>query len=545
MDTEKSPIHSMNVNVGTFNSASSASSVNTNHPWIVLVCADLGFTSHKPERISSATINELLSTTEIVITGTVDKDLPDGIAPFHIEYPLTDLKDLSPSSVTKRLSYLKHFRRAYEVLEDISEKKVPVGNALQDLSAMPLPSSIIGKLGLIGTVPPASTASPKAIDSILSMVDIGDDSGRDIPPATSPDFVAALADGAAEREGVSMAAVHDCMRSIETLIGTLGKTVFNQPFFKTAVSSWNALKTVLKLAGRNNDILFFLYSAPCDAAERHFGDVLNSCATGNDIPDLVLWDYPVSTDTATMEQYSSIGELADRFKTMVTASLDYHDDLYRRIINGEPLKRVIEQPSFIPLRRLQKAASSRCLTLCVPDVVLPRGKAGDEITIPGAWLLALQWTASVIENSAPFHLQNNSISQLNSFEFPKSGGMAPDAYQAGITLLRPNSITTPRVLLEDSESPYGSLLFNMLVNRTARLAAQWVDGQNASVAVDDAASLLERFLRTELAPYHILSSDEAVSVNVSSEQSLVVTVDSTVTVAGFPVRFQFSLTSPD
>jgi hypothetical protein len=129
---------------------------------------------------------------------------------------------------------------------------------------------------------------------------------------------------------------------------------------------------------------------------------------------------------------------------------------------------------------------------------------------------------------------------LDGFLFPKiPAEAATDSYRSGLTLLRPNGVTAPRVLLGSSDSPYGSLLFNLLVNRTARHAAEWITVQDRSLSCGDAAPLLEHFLLQQLKPYHILSSDEALSVKVEEQQSLQVTIDSTVTVAGFPVKFQF------
>jgi hypothetical protein len=548
MDNEKSPIHSMNVSLGTPQTVP-ASAVSSNQPWVILVCSDLGFTSHRPQKISSATLNELLTSTEIIISGTVEKGLPDEIAPFHIEYPIDSLKDFSPSSIAEKLPYLQDLKKAAEVLNAISAKKIAPSDGLKKIAAMTLPPSVVSLLGTIGPVSAggvktkghSSPQAPKKIDSILSMMDIEEDEHATSPQEQPSDFVAAITEGGAAQQEISQAALHNCIQTVDGLLESLGNIVSEQPFFTAATSSWNALKIVLKIAGRNRDTHFYLHSAPYDAAERHFGDALAVCAAETGTPDLVVWDYPVPIDTATMEQFSHIGEQADHVKTVVAASIDRHDELYTKILDGEPLKGVLEKPAFIPLRRLQEAAQARCLVLCCPDAIQQRGQNGKEIKVAGAWLFTFQWTSSLVENSSPFHLQNSSIQVLDSFAFPKlSREVATDTYQNGITLLRPNSITTPRVLFGDHETPYGSLLFNLLVNRTARLAADWISGQNKSVSLDAAAPALQHFLLTELSPYHILSSDEAVSVEVSGLGSLVVTINSTVTVAGFPVQFQFS-----
>ncbi len=551
MNEKESSIQSISVGLGTSGSAVPAGSSGEQQPWVVLVCSDLGCTTDGAERISAAILNDFLSTNSVVISGPVQTGLPEDIEPFHIEYRVTDIKDFSLGALAEKLPLLGQLRSAAVLLDDISRKKVAAADGFAQLTAMNLPQSVIRQLGTLrpklagGTVPAGggTPTAPSKVDSILSMIDVGDPdaSEENAPPAAGQPkgFVAALTESA--EEPFSSAALLKCRESIDRLIATLGETVSAQPFFKAAAGSWQALKSLLKIAGRNRDINIFLHAAPFDAAQRHFSDALSSCAAQNGVPDLVVWDYPVTIDTASMQQLEHIGAQADRYKTVAVVSLDRRDDLYRKIIDREPLKPVIEQPACIPLRRLQKADAARCIALCAPDASIPRGLSGKESTITGGWLLAMQWLSSVVELSSPFHLQNSSQMVLDTFAFPKlDSEVVFDANRCGITVLRPGTTTSPRVLLGDSATPYGSLLFNLLVNRTARLAAEWVGAQDRSVAAGNAAPMLEEFLRMELEPYHILSSSGAVSVAVTEQQSLQVTIDSSVTVAGFPVQFQFA-----
>lgn len=551
MNEKESPIQSISVGLGTSGAAAPAGSSTEGQPWVILVCSDLGCTTGGAERISAATLNEFLSTNSVVISGPVTTGLPDDIEPFHIEYRVTDIKDFSPAVLAEKLPLLGQLRSAAVHLDAISRKKVAAADGFAQLTAMNLPQSIIRQLGTLrpklagGTVPAGGgTATvPSKVDSILSMIDVGDPdaSEENTPPAAvqPKDFVAALTESA--EEPFSSAALLKCRESIDRLITTLGETVSAQPFFKAAAGSWQALKSLLKIAGRNRDVNIFMHAASFDAAQRHFSDALSSCAAQCGVPDLVVWDYPVTIDTASMQQLEHVGAQADRYKTLAVVSLDHRDDLYRKIVDREPLKPVIEQPAYIPLRRLQEADAARCIALCAPDASIPRGLSGKETAITGGWILAMQWLSSVIELSSPFHLQNSSQQVLDTFAFPKlDSEVVFDANRSGITVLRPGTTTSPRVLFGDAETPYGSLLFNVLVNRTARLAAEWVGAQDRSVAAENAAPVLEEFLRTELEPYHILSSSGAVSVAVTEQQSLQVTIDSSVTVAGFPVQFQFA-----
>ena len=542
MNNDESIIRSTNVNIGARSSGSGAPVSQQTKPWIVLVCADLGFTAEKPCRVTAASLNEFISTSAVVLTGTVEKGLPSEIAPFHVEYPVKDIKDLSPTAIAEKLPILTQLKTVASLLEDISRERLAAADGLKKIAAMPLPQSImqlVGKIGVVQNTQPRqqSAASGSNVDAILSMVNIDSstDEKEDTAPE-NPDFVSTFT--VAGVTEFSRAALLTCLEAVNVLVKDLVDIVLAQPFFSAAVSSWTSLKTLLKITGRNRSIHCYLHAAPYDAAQRHFADALAACAADTGSPDLVVWDYPVETDTASLDQLGVIGETADRFKTMVVSSLDYHTELYEKIIDGEPLTSVIEQSSYIPLRRLQESAPARCLSICAPDAQHPRG---DKLRYTSGWLFAFQWLTSVIENCAPFHLQNSSIMVLDTFAVQKvSRDTIADGYKAGITIIQPGSTTVPRVLLNAADSPYGNLLFNMLVNRTARLAAEWITIQDASLTLHQAAPALERFLRGDLESYHILSSDEAIAVAIEGEQNLQVTINSTVTVGGFPAQFQFS-----
>jgi hypothetical protein len=545
MNKDESPIHSTNVSLGAPGNTAGAQTRSTLQPWDILICSDLGFVAARPEPVTAATLNELIVSKNVTISGTVSEKLPPEIQPFHIEYTISDIKDLTPMSIAERLPYLQNLRVASLLLDDIARNRVPAADGFRRLSSMQLPQPIVR---MLGTIIPADTASaartPPAtasrIDSILSMIDAPEITASPTAAAPTPpaDFAAALT--LASQTAFSPSAILTCKDSVDTLVLSLASAVVQQPFFRAAVASWNGLKTILKAIGRNRSINVFVHSAPYDAAQRHFADALGGCGSQSGAPDVAVWDYPALTDTATMQQLEQVAEIADHYKCVVVTSLDPNDDLYAKTLARHPLRPLLEQPAYIPLRRLQAEASSRCLAICAPEATVQRATDGQSIPIGGAWLLTLQWITSIIEAGAPFHLQNSSLLALDNFAFPKiSSETVFEANRAGLTLLRPGSTTTPRVCLADADSPYGHLLFNLAVNRTARLAASWMGAQPASMPCSEAAPALEQLLRTELEPYNILSSDEALSVDTDGT-NLQITVNSTSTVAGFAVKFQFS-----
>ncbi len=543
MENEKSTVRSVSVNLGTTHvSPFSADSVSR-RPWVLLICSDLGFRSERPERISAATLREKIAAENVTLCGTVDQGLPDDIAPFHVEYRIHDLRDFSVASLRDRIPILRKLGEASLVLERISERKTDPGEGFRLIAGMQPPPSVMRHLAAClpgGSAPPPAGPSASAIDSILSMMDVGQRSGETENISAQPgDFVAALA-GEGTSGGFSSAALRSCRDYVKDLTDRLSISVVNQPFFRSAACSWNALKVLLKAAGRDPGIHFYLHSSPADTVEGNFADALSACASETGVPDIVVWDYPVAVTTAGMERLDRIARQADRFKTAVIASLDRGDALYRSILESEPLRTIIGKDDFIPLRRLQQATQARCLALCAPDAALDRGGGAEEIPVGGAWLFALQWVASLTGSGTPFHLHRDSTAALDGLLFPHlTEDTISDASEFGITLMSGNGCAFPRVLIEDRKSPFGSLLFNLAVNRAARITAEWI-GKRPKEKCDEAAPALERFLRTELEPYHILSSAAAVAVTASGQQSLSISIDSTSTIAGFPVRFDFS-----
>ncbi|MCX7726741.1 MAG: hypothetical protein N2053_07815, partial [Chitinispirillaceae bacterium] len=201
---------------------------------------------------------------------------------------------------------------------------------------------------------------------------------------------------------------------------------------------------------------------------------------------------------------------------------------------------VIGENTFIPLRRLQRKDVSRCLALFVPDAIC-RKNSGVTVRYSGAWLFSFLWASSFLENNTPLYLNYGSSSGLfDGLIFPKvSKDTIFDAYLHGINLLAPDVPLTPRVINENAESPYGNLFFNLIVNRTARLAANWISREGINNSACSSVLDLEEYLKKELIPDGILSNTDALMVE-TTEDGVVVTVDSETKISNFNIKFQFS-----
>lgn len=549
MKNESSPILTANVTLGSAVSKRKAS--RHLRPWTILVCADLGFVSERPQPITAAGLRELLRSAQPSVSGVVDRELPAGIPPFHISHSITDLDDFSQPRLIERLPYLEHIRGCAAILDDVSRKKITPGRGMELISESKISWPVIQLLKNIvnsdmdksghDTFAAPQKAPKSKIDSILSMVDVKSEPQSPSGAENPADLVSSLIRSDAADRARTLPA--KCSGQLDKLVTDLADVITRQPFFRSMNDSWNSLKTLLRIIGRRSDALVLLQSSPCEATARHLTDTLAHCNEAGLYPDLILWDYPVFTDTATMEQLERSGDLAQQHKALLVASIDRRDELYGKILAGEPLRAVLGSVAYLPFRRLRKKNAARCIALCAPQAEKMRHNSKNGIAVNAAWLFVCRLLASIVEYNSPFDLENGSANLFDEYLFERlDAHTLCDAAESGITLLQPAAKVDPRVLFDQEGGPWTSLTFNLMVNRTAKAAAEWVSG-NVRTKVADAEAVCEElrsFLVAELETYHILSSAGSVRVTVA-EGDFLVTVDSDVAVGGSRAKFQFSL----
>ena len=530
MRLEDSTIRSATVSLGTNRQATA---VTNPEPWNMLICGDFGFNSLKPEKISAAMWNEFLETHAIKIHGSVENNLPDQVTPFYLEYGITTLKDFSLERMKSRIPALAPYAKALEILDDVSLQKMSASNGADAIAALNLP---IDLLSTARSTKQPSTENQK-VDSILSMLDIAP---ANQTPAQN-DIVAALsADSVTE---VSSSYISGQKQLVHTLLQSIVDGIFGQEFFSSKMASWHSLRRLLKVLGRNRDFCVYLYSKADHEAVQSLQQGIIQCAEETAVPDIILWDYPVKTTTASMNDLENVAQTAERYKSIVLSSLEGRDPLLEEICHAERLEPILQQPAYIPFKRLRKAAVSRSLMLCIPSVKVVAGEDDRILEIGSGWVVAEQWINGLIQRNSPFDIiPYPSTDQVSFCDI--SEHIASEAANFGLSViktLQQNIVSSPRVLLEtEDQEQMGSFGFNFAVNRTARLAAEWLFKNTKELESGQLSDALQRFLISQLGPYHILSSDDALSIS-TEDNCIQVAVDSKTIISGHPVRFQFSL----
>jgi hypothetical protein len=284
--------------------------------------------------------------------------------------------------------------------------------------------------------------------------------------------------------------------------------------------------------------------------EDTFGQILSSCMENGAAPDIVVWDYGVSFTNADMEAMARIAATADKYKCMVIAPLFMDDPLLTGLSERNSIAHFFDEVRFLPLKKLRTDTAVRCLCLCGPGL-LPL----DQSSVSGGnccWFVATRWTEMLLGNGDPFSAKDarppveSVFSQDALFGCDVAAAVAREASAIGLTLFEQSvgrATLDKAVSVIDSEhaaESYTSMLFNLVVNRSVRLAGVRLLAEGARGGKKDVASILEQFLRTELSAYGAISQDHQVTATVGDDDTISVDVNSDVTVSGHPVRFTFS-----
>jgi hypothetical protein len=260
-------------------------------------------------------------------------------------------------------------------------------------------------------------------------------------------------------------------------------------------------------------------------------------------PDVVLWGYTHTTTTASITLLENVLTLADNHKTLLIASLDQSASLTSTVTSSQPIRVIMEQDELIPFRRLRTNVASRSGILGVNAPY----ELSEERTfnkVDAAWIIAARWIMTIASKNRPFEWAD-SVEPLAEFGISSSFKYQrlEEISSAGLTPAQNPAMgyhaTSPVVILDTGEeSPYRSAGFNLIVNRTVRLTAEWLS-HNSTSDSDNRLNALRDFLVSQLRPYTILSDDSSLTID-AEDQSATINVDSHYSVDNYPIRFQFS-----
>jgi hypothetical protein len=250
-----------------------------------------------------------------------------------------------------------------------------------------------------------------------------------------------------------------------------------------------------------------------------------------------------------MEAMTGIAENADRYKCVVIAPLSLDDPFFEGISERDSIVHLFDDVRMLPYKKLRTAPAVRCLCLCGPGLsfTAPEKASGGNC----CWFVAARWTEMLLGENDPFSANDprprgeSVFSQDASFSCGVAAPVTAEAAAMGLTLFDrpPGQAALDKVMTviggEQAERQYASMLFNLVVNRAVRLAGFMLT--TTQKGPSEAASVIQRTLRAELSAYGAISSDAQVTATPGDDGKITVTVDSDMTVSGYPVRFSFSL----
>jgi ribosomal protein L36 len=538
MEKDKSPIHSTNISLGVMSEPGKATPVSNAQPAVLLIFGDFGFRSDTALRVSASQWNDFFISSKFELTCSVDQNLPEYIKPFFLEYSVESINDFSIENIIDKTPFLSPFKTAFHITEQLRLSKINRSEAYSQIERLQLPQLLKNKIliGLdLGPNRDTPSSNPLQIDSILSMMDTEEEPA---PFKSKTDELIATI--------VSRDASGPDYDNVKTLLSTLMKSIAEAirktTHFTEIAKSWNSLKNLVKIVGRNDMVHIYCTSSPRHEAAEQLSSILNSMPD-NITPDLVLWNFDYTFSTASIQELEQISMIADRFKTLLCTSIKNNEKITSELYSTQPVRIVMQNDQMIPYNRFRNNTISRSCILCTEPEYVESNTNEFNLT-NGAWIITAQWVTSIIESGTPFQWPRR-IQSINGFGLTSKvdDSRIEEVAQYGITITENceylHCVSPVPVIDISEESPYRSAGFNILVNRTARLAAAWVSASK-TIGDNDEATALHDFLVAQLKPFHILSSDTALSVDISNNLATI-EFNSDCTIDGFGIDFQFSI----
>jgi hypothetical protein len=556
MEKETSPIQSTSVSLHSPSPRSGSATPLQGEPWNILICGDFGFSSEKPRRVHISEWNDFMSQSAVRLFGNVTDCLSGVDKPVFVEYPVESMRDFSASAIETRAALLAPDRDAITALNDLLDGKIDSdrAGALIEQTALPPINkrAILGFLGKKASPAPAPlppmTPGNSPIDSVLAMVDMpshGEETGTSAPVSdTSSALFTAVTEGSAikiprqelQRQREHLAAA--VKRQVEQIV--------HAEFFSKRYASWFCLKQVAGLIGRTKGITVSVFSGSHDALADSLAQALQSSSEQGLAPDIILIDDEYGFSNADISRLETMANAASDRMCSVVASVDSRDALFTDIESCDTLAQFFDDVRFIPYKKLRLNPLARCLALCGPQMVV---NDEDPVAAHAGWHVLFDWVNAFLSGQSLF---DYTLDQTDT-QFPVScvldipAPIAKEAAEWGITLFgsgKSAGASIPVVTLVDEQAAnpaYSRFGYNIAVNRIMKLVVQKVTAVRKNGSAEELTEEVKAYLNKQLAPYDLLSSAEAISVEVDGQNLLKITVDSEKTVCGYPLYTQFSL----
>lgn len=537
MEKDKSSIHSTNVSLGVMSEVRRETAASKAQPAILLISGDFGFHSDSALKISASQWNDFFCANKFEFTCSVEHNLPEYIKPFFLKYPVESINDFSIDNIIEKTPSLSPFKTALTVTEQLRLSRIDNSEAYNRLEALQIPESLKNKILISLKLSPnrdTPSSNPHQIDSILSMIDIQEEPAA--PQTRTDQFIATVTS-----KDTSIPDYESVKTFLAEIMEKTADAIRKTVRFTEIARSWHSLKNIVKIAGRNEIVDIYCASSPREEAAELLSSVL--CTMPDDLtPDLLLWNYDYTLSTASMQELEQVSMIADKYKTVLCTSISNTEEINSALYSTQPVRIIMEHDQMIPYNRFRNNTASRSCILCSAPEYSELNTSEFNLA-SGAWIITAQWMISLVESGNPFQWPRR-IQSITGFGATSKvdDSRIEEVAQYGITITENCEYlhrVSPVSAIDISErSPYRSAGFNILVNKTARLAATRVSARE--ITGENAASVLHDFLVTNLKPYHILSSDTALSVDVSNNVATI-ELNSDCTVDGFGIGFQFSI----
>ncbi|HMA65291.1 MAG: hypothetical protein ACM31E_01925 [Fibrobacterota bacterium] len=539
MAQEESLIQTSSVSLGAHLQKSTSSQPKDVKPWVLLVCGDFGYTSQQPQFISSGTIQDFLKSCNVEIKGRVEHGLPEFIEPFDVSTQIAALSDFSEELILLKCQTMRSLMDAKSIVDSVVKQQLSSGDAAAKISALelapPLKQQIV--IALSAEVKPQRTPqnSGSFADSIMSMIDTG-------APQASPleNLINVLGDDS-NSPGYRTNQLSKVQLLLADIVEKTATALRTSSHYSMIASSWYALRNLLKKMGRNKQFEVYLYSGTSDNAFEHYQSALGSLVNDGNTPDIVLLSYEnKNLDINTLDTLHKISAIAEATRSMVWTSLAQDDPCIERIVSAEADS---QETIHAAIDCLRNECSARSIALCGPSLHISSAK--DNLIAGGAWILADHWVSTLLSTDSPFDMSSLTTSEIldDQLVLQIPPHRIREIAKNGFTFVRIRNgriIIVPSVMLNASgNESYASIGFNMLLNRTIRLAENFITVDAIGMTPNTLASSLEQYLKKQLEPYGVISPLNALAVTLNGSE-LSIALHSQSIIDGNSIQFDFS-----
>jgi hypothetical protein len=473
---------------------------------------------------------------------------------IFVEYAVDSMRDFTVPAVEKRAAVLAPFSEVVSVLNDLLGGKIDPGRAGALVEKAALPSeykrtilSLLGKKSSPSPLPPKQSRDP-GIVNVLAMMDLQQHGGETGAPSPTDDASSALFTAVAEDSAVMIPRreLEQQRAGLEEVMHRQAEEIVRADFFSRRCASWSCLRRAVSAIGRTKGITMSVFSRGRDALDESLAQALASSSEQGLAPDIILIDDEYSFSTADISRLESAATAASEHFCSVVASIDARDELFTDIHSRDTLAHFFDDIRFLPFKKLRANPLSRSLSLCGPRITV-----GEEepVIASASWCILFGWINAFLSGQSLFdgvHDQAASLTAVaGTVDIPLP--IVKEAADWGLTLIGSvgsAASALPIVTLVDEQAAHGAysrLGYNLAVNRIAKLAAiKYAAARNSGIG-DRLTDEIRTYIVRQLAPYDVLSSADAVSVEADDRHSLTVTVDSEKAVCGYPLYVQFSL----